>query len=168
MANVLYRFYSATGQLLYVGITMNPPRRLKEHRKSKDWWAEVAEITIENHDSRAAVADAERTAIQTEHPRYNIVHAKNDGPPPPESLTAFAASSSLSRYRDTPYGWMTEDAYIAAHRAKWAAIAACPLCDDTGYRNMYVCNHSLRTGRLEAAMREVHRQRIQLVSGGAA
>ncbi|MBX7450389.1 GIY-YIG nuclease family protein [Mycolicibacterium sp. 3033] len=47
MAHVLYRFYSPTGKLLYVGITMNPSQRFNAHRKSKDWWDEVAGITIE-------------------------------------------------------------------------------------------------------------------------
>lgn len=40
MAHVLYRFYGATGQLLYVGITMNPVQRFRSHRGTKDWWCE--------------------------------------------------------------------------------------------------------------------------------
>lgn len=72
--NVLYRFYSATGQLLYVGITMNPPSRFKAHRDSKEWWGEVSGITVENYDSRSDLERAERRAIQVERPLYNIVH----------------------------------------------------------------------------------------------
>lgn len=37
----LYHLYDQTGQLLYVGITSNPPRRWKEHRKTMAWWVDV-------------------------------------------------------------------------------------------------------------------------------
>ncbi len=73
-AHVLYRFYSATGQLLYVGITMNPPRRFKNHRDSKSWWDQVSGITVENYASRSELEQAERRAIQVERPLHNVVH----------------------------------------------------------------------------------------------
>ena len=72
--HVLYRFFNSTGQLLYIGITMNPPQRFKEHRDSKDWWTEVAGITVENYPNRTALAEAERRAIKVERPRHNIAH----------------------------------------------------------------------------------------------
>lgn len=78
--HVLYRFYSATGQLLYVGITMSPPDRFKSHRDTKEWWAEVAGITVENYDSRGDLEKAERRAIQVERPLYNVVHNGNRKP----------------------------------------------------------------------------------------
>lgn len=72
--HVLYRFYNATGQLLYVGITMNPPQRFKSHGGGKEWWSQVAGITVESYNSRADLEGAERRAIQVERPLYNIVH----------------------------------------------------------------------------------------------
>lgn len=74
MANVLYRFYSKTGQLLYVGITMNPPQRFRDHRDSKEWWDQVAGITVESYDTRKDLAEAEKRAIRVERPQHNIVH----------------------------------------------------------------------------------------------
>lgn len=71
---VLYRFYSATGQLLYVGVTMNPPTRFKDHKRDKEWWSMVAGITVETYPDRAAVLDAECRAIKIEHPQYNVQH----------------------------------------------------------------------------------------------
>jgi predicted GIY-YIG superfamily endonuclease len=71
--NVLYRFYSSTGQLLYTGITMNPPARFASHRE-KDWWTMVSGITVEHYDDRDQLIKAERRAIQIEHPVYNVVH----------------------------------------------------------------------------------------------
>lgn len=73
-AHALYRFYSATGELLYVGITLNPSARWKRHRRDKPWWSEVARITLETHPDRPAVLAAERAAIETEHPQHNVVH----------------------------------------------------------------------------------------------
>lgn len=167
--HVLYRFYSATGQLLYVGITMNPPQRFKSHRKTKEWCEMVSGITVENYSSREELTQAERRAIQVEHPLHNVVHAKaavaqrqpdpetpmqvvasNTGvaqmPVPPAS----AAISSLfdygrSEWRHTRYGYLTEEMYQkrrAAERAKHQARADCTLCDSSGYRrNGYLCDH---------------------------
>jgi len=72
--HVLYRFYSATGQLLYVGITMSPPKRFAQHSKDKSWWGEVSGITVETFISREELELAERRAIQVERPKYNVVH----------------------------------------------------------------------------------------------
>lgn len=76
----LYRFYDAEGVLLYVGITMNPAQRWKDHSKEKPWWVDVAHITLEDHSDREAVELAERAAIRRERPRYNVVHNAGRGP----------------------------------------------------------------------------------------
>lgn len=73
-SHVLYRFYSATGQLLYIGVTNSPPARFSGHRQNKDWWNEVVGISIENYDSRQELLLAERRAIRIERPQYNVVH----------------------------------------------------------------------------------------------
>lgn len=78
----LYRFFDAEGELLYVGITMNPAARWPKHSYQKPWWCEVESITLETFDSRADVLAAEREAIKTEHPRHNIVHVEKPEPPP--------------------------------------------------------------------------------------
>lgn len=87
--HALYRFWDADRHLLYVGITVNPGARWKNHTKDKAWWLDVAHVTIEQHPTRQAVLDAERTAILTERPRHNVVHnqgtdqAAPGGPTPP-------------------------------------------------------------------------------------
>lgn len=72
--HALYRFYSATDDLLYVGVTLDPGSRWNSHRKEKPWWHEVSRVTVEAHPSRQAVLEAERQAILAEKPRYNVVH----------------------------------------------------------------------------------------------
>lgn len=73
--HVLYRFYDIDSRLLYVGITKNPAARFQQHEQSKDWWDQVASITLEQHASRQALMDAERAAIIAEQPAYNVVHS---------------------------------------------------------------------------------------------
>lgn len=75
----LYRFFNRKGDLLYVGISANAAKRMAEHRKDKPWWHEVKRVDIERYPSRHEAADAERLAIRTEHPKYNIVHAVKAG-----------------------------------------------------------------------------------------
>lgn len=70
----LYRFYNDSGQLLYVGITNDPARRLGEHADSKSWWPTVRGITIDWYDTRAMVTAAEKRAIRVENPLYNVQH----------------------------------------------------------------------------------------------
>lgn len=67
----VYRAYSESGELLYVGLSMNLEGRLSKHRSSA-WWPEVGEITVEWFDGREPAKAAERRAITEESPRYNI------------------------------------------------------------------------------------------------
>lgn len=190
MAHVLYRFYSATGQLLYVGITMNPPQRFKAHRDSKDWWPEVAGISIEHYASRTDLANAERRAIQVERPLHNVVHTKKrplPKPPAPEPRqfeidddisalfrppepVSFDSLFGRERYRDTRFGYVTDEQYqecVAAERVKAEARADCSLCDSSGYRpNMRVCDHVDRSPGLRSAQREVQKERLSVIEGG--
>lgn len=67
----LYRFYDVGGQLLYVGITGDLPRRMREHGKKKEWWVWVARMEVRVYPSRLLAAVNEHEAIETEDPRYN-------------------------------------------------------------------------------------------------
>lgn len=70
----LYRFWDTRDRLLYVGISYRIENRLSEHRRTKPW-EEVAKVTIEHYPDRTTAEAAERHAIQTEHPKWNIAHA---------------------------------------------------------------------------------------------
>ena len=70
--HTLYRLFDESGELLYVGITSNPERRLHHHKHTKPWWSEVATVTFENHPTGDDVAAAEADAIESERPRYNV------------------------------------------------------------------------------------------------
>lgn len=70
----LYRFFDSDNQLLYVGITHRVESRFAGHQRKKPWHL-VARIQIEQFPTREEAAQAERLAIQTEHPIWNIALA---------------------------------------------------------------------------------------------
>lgn len=71
---VLYRMFNAHGELLYLGQTISPRTRMKNHAQQRDWWHEVVNITLERFCSSQELNRVEKIAIQTEHPRYNKQH----------------------------------------------------------------------------------------------
>ena len=75
-SHTLYRMFDAADQLLYVGISGRGPRRFSEHRASQRWWREVATIKVEHYELALEAEAAEREAIETERPRFNVVHAR--------------------------------------------------------------------------------------------
>ena len=77
MKTALYRQYDKDGKLLYVGISLNYGRRLKEHYKGSAWYIDVASITLEWFDTRDEALHAERNAIKKEKPECNI-HLQGD------------------------------------------------------------------------------------------
>jgi predicted GIY-YIG superfamily endonuclease len=79
----LYRLFDADGALLYIGITISPQDRMKEHSWRKPWWPEVQRSTVEWHDTWHAAAEAEQAAISAEEP--NTTSAASW---PPSRLTA--------------------------------------------------------------------------------
>jgi hypothetical protein len=80
---VLYRFFNESDDLLYVGITVNASIRFRDHQYKQWWFDEVAYRTCELHDDRADAALAELTAIQQEHPKYNVMGTANEVRPAP-------------------------------------------------------------------------------------
>lgn len=89
----LYRFFDQDDALLYIGVTVDPAQRFKQHRGEKPWWTDVSRITVEHYPDRASVEQAERDAIAAERPRWNVVH--NNGLPPTPARPAATASTSL-------------------------------------------------------------------------
>jgi len=66
----LYRIYGERGSLLYVGMTDEYERRMRNHSE-KWWWREVRRIDTTDFKSRAEAKAAETRAIKSERPLYN-------------------------------------------------------------------------------------------------
>jgi GIY-YIG catalytic domain. len=70
-ATAVYRFFDASGRLLYVGIAFDPAERWKHHASKTRWWKDAVDNTIEWYDTRAEAERAEKTALRYEKPIYN-------------------------------------------------------------------------------------------------
>lgn len=71
----LYRYFDGDDVLLYVGISLNAVLRLAQHSHAgAEWTASIARSTFQHFPTRVAALAAEKTAIQTEKPRFNVVH----------------------------------------------------------------------------------------------
>ncbi len=66
----LYRIWAHDDRLVYVGVTRNLQARMRRHRET--YGEAVHRVTYEQHSSREAVLEAERIAIATEHPAFNL------------------------------------------------------------------------------------------------
>lgn len=74
----LYRFFSRSGQLLYVGITNDWSSRLRQHRLGKPWYREAVRVELNVYPSRDAADKAERFAIRHERPLHNVTHNRRN------------------------------------------------------------------------------------------
>lgn len=70
----VYRFFDITGRLLYVGYTIDPAQRFKQHSRSHEsrrWWVHQVRYTVTAYDSEEEGRAAEKAAILAEKPLYN-------------------------------------------------------------------------------------------------
>lgn len=95
----LYRHIDKDGALLYVGISRNPMIRLETHKRDSSWFSEIATMTIEQHESISAASVAERIAIVSEAPKYNVRGRPNHQPSPinPARLQANINAKAMIR-----------------------------------------------------------------------
>lgn len=76
----LYRLYDSADQLLYVGIAEHWGTRFNRHHETKPWFAEVANVRLEQFATRDEALRAEADVIRAEHPQHNIVHNGKPNP----------------------------------------------------------------------------------------
>jgi len=85
--HAVYRMFDGGDRLLYIGRTGDAGRRFGDHT-SKRWFPLVETIKLEWFPTEAAAVLAERRAIRTERPRYNIAEtSKSRSPVPLAALT---------------------------------------------------------------------------------
>lgn len=93
----LYRHFNAEGELLYVGISMSALIRLAGHKYESHWYDQIAMITIENYDTISEAKEAEKVAIRSENPKYNIQFSNGYIKPKTLNLTGVAERLGISR-----------------------------------------------------------------------
>ncbi len=69
----VYRHFDQSGQLLYVGLSVNVAARTSAHSSGAEWFGSVARVDIENHPTREDALNAEAVAIVIEKPRHNRI-----------------------------------------------------------------------------------------------
>lgn len=74
----LYRHYDSSDKLLYVGISVSAVNRLKEHIDSSKWTSDISTVKIESFPDRNSALLAEKLAIKTEKPIWNIIHNREE------------------------------------------------------------------------------------------
>jgi hypothetical protein len=76
----LYRHFGPDGDLLYVGISLHPLERHKQHVKGAAWMKNIYQIIIEPFATREEALAAEELAIRTEYPKFNSTHNQRRNP----------------------------------------------------------------------------------------
>jgi excinuclease UvrABC nuclease subunit len=76
MKTQLYRHFDAEKKLLYVGISLSTFARLSQHKDHSPWFEQVTTVEIEHFETREEAMAAERKAIKTENPQFNIAMKK--------------------------------------------------------------------------------------------
>ena len=68
---LLYRFYDADRQPLYIGITTGDAFRWTQHRKRADWWPLAESVAVSTYHTHDELLVAEKAALRHEQPRFN-------------------------------------------------------------------------------------------------
>lgn len=85
----VYRMFAADGHLLYIGASTNLLVRVKDHERLKPWFKTVAAVTLVWFPTGDEARAAEKLAIATEQPEWNIY----DHPAPPHKVLSYFQSS---------------------------------------------------------------------------
>lgn len=93
----VYRLHDQHNDLIYVGITNNPPQRWRLHAYEKPWWGDVALREVEWFATREEAEAVEAQLISWHRPKWNI-----DGGEPPRGKPG----SSAGHLRK---GWEPDD-----------------------------------------------------------
>ena len=72
----LYRHFNDLNELLYVGISLNTFARLSQHKDHSHWFKKIERVTVNHFETREEARAAEREAIKTENPLFNIAMKK--------------------------------------------------------------------------------------------
>lgn len=120
MTHYLYRLYNGRGRLLYVGTSKDPWARFAQHRRERPIMTEAVRrgrITV--HASELDAKRAEREAITTEHPVFNVAHRRPTADWSREDYRRFIADTKALPASFDFYG--VRSARIRAARLAYAA-----------------------------------------------
>lgn len=84
----VYRCYDINGELLYIGCSIDPHKRIREHRSEQRLWATALlfRITIDVYENRVVAEHVEREAIKAERPHWNSIRYRFSALPVPRRI----------------------------------------------------------------------------------
>jgi excinuclease UvrABC nuclease subunit len=117
MKTQLYRHFDAEKKLLYVGISLSTFARLSQHKEHSPWFEQVMTVEIEHFETREEAMAAERKAIKTESPQFNIAMKKTLAEIQKEEKVLFAenrrvleeSAKLVNRYVDYRIAYQLDD-----------------------------------------------------------
>lgn len=68
---------------------------MREHSKTAEWFSQAASWTVKRYRRRQDAVDAEKAAIQREHPLFNVVHAEKYEDNTPHKLNGGSVAEYL-------------------------------------------------------------------------
>jgi excinuclease UvrABC nuclease subunit len=92
---ILYRWWDASGNLLYVGKSIRVLSRIEQHRQGSKFFDEATSMTLERFPDEVSLGIAEVEAIRAEKPIYNIVHNRDADAPIDLDPETFAALDKI-------------------------------------------------------------------------
>lgn len=117
----LYRWYDQEGNLIYVGLTNNPERRVASHRSRAEWWpwAYRLDVTPEPIIGRVQAERVEGIVIEAERPIFNCdwspmsrsvaEHYMENMPRYDPQIPEFPPGLKMGQVWLTPEEWATID-----------------------------------------------------------
>lgn len=99
----VYRLYSSSNELLYIGSTVNPPQRWSHHKGTKDWWPTVATYTLTWWTDPERAYAEEYKAIRAEQPQHNqlgVFPFWQKQPPTEEARRVAAAMAAVEEIEE--------------------------------------------------------------------
>ena len=120
----VYRFFDVADQLLYVGMSKNPFKRLSAHQRGGKDMQQVARVDMSWFANADAAHKAERKAIRRENPLWNLtLYAIRKVPTSRPVKARRLPASPRSKRLDVPYSHPDFDweAYKAESRKFVAA-----------------------------------------------
>lgn len=113
---ILYRWWDASGRLLYVGKSISLYSRISQHRNRSGFFNEATTMTIERLESAEQLAAAEMQAIKKENPLFNIAGGRHRPTLQTRSLVVSDADPTVAGY------WAPIDFYEISYGdlVRWA------------------------------------------------
>jgi hypothetical protein len=105
VAYTLYRYFDTDHALLYIGISGDYRTRQQTHALHALWFPRVRTIELTHFEDVGAAREAERKAIMTEHPQYNLMHSvvpQSELSEPPEGCGALLTLLEASKRTGIP------------------------------------------------------------------